>query len=318
MTITGDYDVDDQKVKDYFKQMFDNYGPFYTADPDKTTVEEGDIVNVDYVGKLDGTAFSGGTAQNQNIDVYQNASATGTGYIDGFTDGLKGASVGDVIDCDVTFPDDYGNTDLAGKAVVFTFTVNSIQKEMTIDDVDDAFAKEQFQVDTVDEMYDQIRSYMESSAEYSKQKDTTTAVQNYLIDNCEAEVPEEQRYLFISPSLYNLILNVDTTKSKAVLESFQKVVKVPKSRFYTSIVLNDGSTEGQTDGGFAKGESAKEINFMIIHKPALLQYPKHTVNKIIAPQDNQTSDGWKFFYRAYGLADLYENKAAGVYLHSKA
>lgn len=134
----------------------------------------------------------------------------------------------------------------------------------------------------------------------------------------EAEVPEEQRYLFISPSLYNLILNVDTTKSKAVLESFQKVVKVPKSRFYTSIVLNDGSTEGQTDGGFAKGESAKEINFMIIHKPALLQYPKHTVNKIIAPQDNQTSDGWKFFYRAYGLADLYENKAAGVYLHSKA
>lgn len=191
VTITGDYDVDDQKVKDYFKQMFDNYGPFYTADPDKTTVEEGDIVNVDYVGKLDGTAFSGGTAENQNIDVYQNASATGTGYIDGFTDGLKGASVGDVIDCDVTFPDDYGNTDLAGKAVVFTFTVNSIQKEMTIDDVDDAFAKEQFQVDTVDEMYDQIRSYMESSAEYNKQKDTTTAVQNYLIDNCEAEVPED-------------------------------------------------------------------------------------------------------------------------------
>ena len=41
VTITGDYDVDDQKVKDYFKQMFDNYGPFYTADPDKTTVEEG-------------------------------------------------------------------------------------------------------------------------------------------------------------------------------------------------------------------------------------------------------------------------------------
>ena len=47
VTITGDYDVDDQKVKDYFKQMFDNYGPFYTADPDKTTVEEGDIVNVE-------------------------------------------------------------------------------------------------------------------------------------------------------------------------------------------------------------------------------------------------------------------------------
>lgn len=94
------------------------------------------------------------------------------------------------IDCDVDISGMImANTDLAGKAVVFTFTVNSIQKEMTIDDVDDTFAKEQFQVDTVDEMYDQIRSYMESSAEYNKQKDTTTAVQNYLIDNCEAEVP---------------------------------------------------------------------------------------------------------------------------------
>lgn len=112
--------------------------------------------------------------------------ATGTGYIDGFTDGLKGASVGDVIDCDVTFPDDYGNTDLAGKAVVFTFTVNSIQKEMTIDDVDDAFAKEQFQVDTVDEMYDQIRSYMESVPSIISRKTLRLPCRNYLIDNCEA------------------------------------------------------------------------------------------------------------------------------------
>lgn len=134
----------------------------------------------------------------------------------------------------------------------------------------------------------------------------------------DAEVPEDQRYLFISPGLYNLILNVDTTKSKAVLDSFQQVIKVPKSRFYTQITLHDGSTEGQTAGGFSKGEAAQEINFMIVHKPALLQYPKHTVNKIIAPQDNQTSDGWKFFYRAYGLADVYENKAAGIYLHSAA
>ncbi len=128
----------------------------------------------------------------------------------------------------------------------------------------------------------------------------------------DAEVPVDQRYLFISSQLYNLILNVDTTKSKAVLESFQQVVKVPKSRFYTQVKLNDGASEGETVGGFAAGEEAKAINFMVIHKGALLQYPKHTVNKIIAPQENQTSDGWKFFYRAYGLADVYENKLAGI------
>lgn len=191
VTLTGDYEVDDADVKAYFEQMFDAYGPFYTEDPDKTVIEEGDIVDVDYVGKLDGVAFEGGSAEHQEIDVYNNVSVTGNGYIEGFTDGLKGASVGDVIDCDVTFPEGYGNAELAGKAVVFTFTVNSIQREMTVDEVDDDFAYEQFQVETVDDMYEQIRTYMESSAAYNKERDTYLAVQNYLIDNCTVDVPED-------------------------------------------------------------------------------------------------------------------------------
>lgn len=192
VTVSGDYEVEDNDVTDYFQQMFANYGPFYAEDTEKTTVGEGDIVNVDYVGKLDDVAFDGGTAENQNIDVYNNSAAGGTnGYIEGFTEDLKGASVGDVIDSNVTFPENYTNTDLAGKEVVFTFTINSIQKEMTIDEVDDAFAKEQFQVDTVDEMYSQIQTYLEQMAEYNKQKDTYTAVQDYLIANCTVEVPND-------------------------------------------------------------------------------------------------------------------------------
>lgn len=190
--ITGDYEVTDADVKEYLEQMFNAYGPFYRADPDKTTVAEGDIVNVDYVGTLNGEAFEGGTAENQNIDVYGNCAAGGaTGYIEGFTEGLKTAAVGDVIDCDVTFPEDYGSTELAGKEVVFTFTVNSIQKEMTIDDVDDAFAKEQFETDTVEEMYEQIRSYLEMTAEYNKESDTYKALQTYLVDNSKVEVPQD-------------------------------------------------------------------------------------------------------------------------------
>lgn len=192
ITISGNYTVEDADVNDYFSQMFSYYGPFYTVDESKTTVEEGDIVNVDYVGKLDGTAFDGGTAENQNIDVYNNSAAGGAnGYIDGFTEGLKGASVGDVIDCDVTFPEDYGQEDLAGKAVVFTFTVNSIQKEITIDDIDDAFAKEQFQAETVDDMYAQVRAYLESTASNTRESDIYNAIQNYLLDNCTVEVPED-------------------------------------------------------------------------------------------------------------------------------
>lgn len=134
----------------------------------------------------------------------------------------------------------------------------------------------------------------------------------------EDEVPETDRHLFITPTLYNLILSVDTTKSKEVMNSFSAVTKVPQSRFYTAIDLKDGTTSGEEAGGYAKSSTGADINFMIIHKPALLQYTKHTVNKIITPEANQESDGWMFFYRAYGLADVYENKAAGIYLHNKA
>ena len=135
----------------------------------------------------------------------------------------------------------------------------------------------------------------------------------------EDEVPAEQRYLFITPTLYNLAVNVDTTKSKAVLDGFAGIVKVPQSRFYTAINLQDGSTAGETAGGFIKdATNGKDINFMIVHKPAVMQYPKHVVNKVFSPDENQSSDGWIFNFRAYGLADAYENKVAGIYLHNKA
>lgn len=133
----------------------------------------------------------------------------------------------------------------------------------------------------------------------------------------DAEVPIDGRYLFISAPLYNLMLNVDTTRSTAVLDSFAGVARVPRSRFFTEIELLDGQTDDALAGGYKKGDGAEEINFLMVQKSSLLQYPKHTVNKIITPEQNQTSDAWKFFYRAYGVADVYENKKAGVYLHTK-
>lgn len=132
----------------------------------------------------------------------------------------------------------------------------------------------------------------------------------------EDEVPSEQRVLFITPTLRGMIDDLDASKSKEVLSKFSSVVEVPQSRFNTEIELLDGTTSGEEVGGFRA--TGSEINFMVVHTPAVLQYPKHTVNKIITPEANQDSDGWMFFYRAYGLADAYENKVAGIYVHSKA
>ncbi len=223
VTISGDYEVTDQDVLDYVEKIFTQGGPFYTADQDKTTVEEGDIVNVDYVGKLDGEAFQGGTAENQNIDVSNNSSASGTSYIDGFTDGLLGASVGDVIDSNVTFPEDYNNEDLAGKEVVFTFTVNSIQKEVTVDTMDDEFASEQFHVDSVDAVYEQVRQYLESSAESTHKNDIYSAIEDYLLDNCTIDMPADYRSDVIEAIRQNFISRYcdgDESQMESVLTSY--------------------------------------------------------------------------------------------------
>ncbi|MDE6848105.1 MAG: hypothetical protein K2J44_02000 [Ruminococcus sp.] len=129
----------------------------------------------------------------------------------------------------------------------------------------------------------------------------------------EAEVDSENRILFITPSLHNAIISLDTYKSKAMLESFSTVVKVPQTRFYTAIDLLDGKSSGEEIGGYKKATAGKNINFMIIDKSAVLQFTKHVVNKVIAPEDNQTADAWKFFYRAYGLTDVYDNRVKGIY-----
>lgn len=134
----------------------------------------------------------------------------------------------------------------------------------------------------------------------------------------EDEVPLDQRYLFITPTLYGMVQDLDTTKSREVMGRFTSVIQVPQTRFYTAIEQNDGTTSGQEAGGYKKGTGAADINFMIIHKPAVIQFQKHVVPKIIAPEANQDADAWKFGYRNVGIADVYENKVAGIYLHHKA
>lgn len=141
----------------------------------------------------------------------------------------------------------------------------------------------------------------------------------------EDEVPYENRYLFITPTLKGLIDDMDTTKSKEVLARFSQIIQAPQTRFYTAIDLYDGKTDNSDSsganekvGGYVKNANAKEINFMVIHKDAVMQYNKHIAPKVITPEANPDADAWKFGYRKYGLADVYENKVAGIYLHHKA
>lgn len=86
------------------------------------TVADGDIVSIDYEGKLNGEAFDGGTAKDYDLEI-------GSGsFIDGFEDGLIGVNVGDTVDLNLTFPENYFSEDLAGQEVVFTVTVHAIKR----------------------------------------------------------------------------------------------------------------------------------------------------------------------------------------------
>lgn len=134
-----------------------------------------------------------------------------------------------------------------------------------------------------------------------------------------AEVPEEGRYLFITPNHLNAIKSLDTTKSRELLATLEgRIIKVPQSRFYSAIDQLDGSTSGEEAGGYQKHSGAKDLNFMLLHKSALIQFSKHTVSKIITPEENQIADAWAFHYRSYGIAEVLENKVNGIYVHTAA
>lgn len=134
----------------------------------------------------------------------------------------------------------------------------------------------------------------------------------------EAEVPQESRLLYATPTLINGLMALDTYKSKDVLNRFSVVKKVPQSRFYTAIDLLDGKSPGEEVGHYKKSENGKDINFMIIEKSAIIKWDKHTASDVITPDNNPNADSYISKYRKYGIVDAFENKRAGIYLSHKA
>lgn len=157
-----------------------------------------------------------------------------------------------------------------------------------------------------------------TAATYSNASDFLAALITAVNTMDEDEVPEEERFLYATPSLLNSVMALDTTKSREVLAKFAKTQKVPQSRFYTAIDMADGKSQGEEAGHYSKASGGKDINFMIIHKPAIIKYDKHIANDIIAPAQNPDSDSYILKYRKYGLVDAYKNKVAGIYLSHKA
>jgi len=171
-------EVTEADYTDYYNTMLANQ-PNYTKDDsrDGSLVRSGDVVNIDYEGKIDGVAFDGGTAAGYDLVI-------GSGsFIEGFEDALIGQTVGTTVDIDVTFPEDYSvNTDLAGQPAVFTVTINYI--DQVVDEVTDDYIAKYTDYATVAEFESSyLDDYLTKKAADNKKESEYEDVIEQLINN---------------------------------------------------------------------------------------------------------------------------------------
>ena len=161
----------EQLMRQVFNQYItkDNYG---ITDG---TVKNGDYVNIDYEGKKDGVAFSGGTATGQTLGIGTNS------FIPGFESGLVGVKAGETVDLNLTFPEQYHSAELAGQAVVFTVTVNFIYPEYQ-DEIVASWGEENYK--TVAELDKYVDDYLLSMSQSNYDYMVENAVMAQFMQNC--------------------------------------------------------------------------------------------------------------------------------------
>ena len=180
------YEVDSEVIAQELRDMMEGYA---TLQEVNRAAKEGDTVNINYVGKKDGVAFEGGTDDSEegfNLELDSHS------FIDGFEEGLVGAVAGEVRDLNLTFPENYHSAELAGQAVIFTVTVNSVQ-ESVVPELNDAFARENLPFDTV-------AGYVAALYEVRNQESFREQIMDSLMESCTVEnyplslIEDEKQY----------------------------------------------------------------------------------------------------------------------------
>ena len=154
-----------------------------TVTVEDRAVQKGDIATIDFEGFIDGVAFDGGKGENYDLEIGSNT------FIPGFEDQLVGAEIGKELDVNVTFPEEYGAKELAGKAAVFKCKVNGI-KVKELPDADDEFAQEVSEFDTLDAYKEDIKANLLKKKEEEAQRVKEDAVIGKIIEGAQMEIPE--------------------------------------------------------------------------------------------------------------------------------
>lgn len=176
-----EYNVSEEEIENQLKAMRERNSRVINRE--EGSVENGDIAVIDFEGFIDGVAFEGGKGEKHNLTI-------GSGsFIPGFEDQLVGAKIGDLVDVNVTFPEDYHAEELKGKEATFKVKVNEI-KYKEIPELDDEFVKEVSEFDTVEELKNDLRKKQEESNKLRAKKDLEDEVIKKVVDGVELEIPE--------------------------------------------------------------------------------------------------------------------------------
>ena len=174
-----DTDISDEDVENEINSVLEENA----TDKEVTgrAAQLGDTADINYVGKVDGQEFDGGSADNYPLEL-------GSGsFIDGFEDSLVGPNVGETFDWNGKFPDDYQNTDLAGKDVVFTITVNALTEPELPELTDDFVKTVSEESETVEEYREEVRKNLEETAQENYDSELNSAVWEAVLEKAEVK-----------------------------------------------------------------------------------------------------------------------------------
>ena len=176
-----EYNVTDVDVENEIKNLQDMNSRL--IDASEREAKDKDILNIDFEGYIDEEQFEGGTAENQQLEI-------GSGrFIPGFEEQLIGKKKGEEVDVEVTFPEDYYEESLKGKKAIFKVTINDV-KEKELPELDDEFAKDVSEFDTLEELKNSIKERLEKEAKNKEEVENEGKVIEKVVESCEIDIPE--------------------------------------------------------------------------------------------------------------------------------
>lgn len=175
-----EYTVAEEEVENYLKSLQNRYARLVEKEG---TIENGDLATIDFEGTIDGEPFAGGKAENYTLEV-----GSGT-FIPGFEEQMIGMAVEEEKDIKVTFPEDYHVADLAGKEAVFKVKVNGL-KTKELSPLDDEFAKDVSEFETLEELKNDIRHRMEETAKHRSEGELRAELVDKVVEMAEVDIPE--------------------------------------------------------------------------------------------------------------------------------